>query len=146
MRGNLDRLRQMLINLLLNAIEAAAQGRAQNNLPADVVLEVTGQPPNRLILSVTDSGPGPAESVRGQLFEPFVTEEPDGVGLGLSVVRCDVAREHGGQIDLQRTGDLTALKLRFRRSTRRRGRRASSWQVAHKIDRRCPRRVNFTSR
>jgi signal transduction histidine kinase len=112
LRGNLDRLRQLVINLLMNAIEAAAQGRAQDNRPADVVVELSGQPPNWLVLSVTDTGPGPAESVREQLFEPFVSEKRDGVGLGLSVAR-EVAQEHGGQIEWQRAGNKTRFVVTF---------------------------------
>jgi signal transduction histidine kinase len=112
LRGNLDRLRQLVINLLLNAIEAASQGRAQANTAAEVVVELAEEPPNSLILSVADSGPGPAESVRGQLFEPFVTGKPDGVGLGLSVARA-VAEEHGGHIAWQRTGNRTRFSVTF---------------------------------
>lgn len=104
--GNADRLRQLVINLLLNAIEAAAQGRAQSKTPAEVVVELADGPHDQLVLRVADSGPGPAEAVRGQLFEPFVTEKPDGVGLGLSVAR-EVALEHGGRIDWRRTRDQT---------------------------------------
>ncbi len=118
-RGSLDRLRQLVVNLLLNAIEAAAQGKVGGTVgrpastvkrPAEVVVELAGLPPNQLVLSVTDTGAGPAEGVREQLFEPFVTAKPDGVGLGLSVAR-DVVQEHGGQIEWQRIGNCTRFQV-----------------------------------
>jgi signal transduction histidine kinase len=110
MVGSSDRLRQMVINLLLNAIEAASQGRAQSNAVAEVIVELADERPGRLQLSVADSGPGPAEAVREQLFEPFVTEKPDGVGLGLSVAR-EVAEQHGGTIHWRRVGARTCFTV-----------------------------------
>jgi len=108
--GDAQRLRQLVINLLVNAVEAAAQGKARNGAPAEVVVELAERPPDRIILTISDTGPGPVESVRAKLFEPFVTEKPDGVGLGLSVAR-EVAQEHGGRIEWLRVGDKTRFTV-----------------------------------
>jgi signal transduction histidine kinase len=84
-----DQVRQLLLNLVLNAIEAAgAGGRVQ------IALESTAQ---AAILRVVDSGPGPDRAVLDRLFEPFVTGKPDGIGLGLTVAKR-IAEAHGGTI------------------------------------------------
>jgi signal transduction histidine kinase len=59
---------------------------------------------------VSDTGPGPAEDVQQTLFEPFVTEKPDGVGLGLSVAR-EVAEQHGGHIAWHRADGVTCFTV-----------------------------------
>jgi nitrogen-specific signal transduction histidine kinase len=61
-------------------------------------------------LTVSDSGPGPAGNVRDQLFEPFVSEKPDGVGLGLSVAR-EVVEQHAGRIHWRRVGGMTQFTV-----------------------------------
>jgi signal transduction histidine kinase len=104
--GDPQRLRQLMINLLVNAVEAAALGKARFDAAAEVIVELSDSPPDRIALSVSDTGPGPAESVRTQMFEPFVSGKPDGVGLGLSVAR-EVAEEHGGRIAWRREGNWT---------------------------------------
>ena len=58
------------------------------------------------VLTVADCGAGPAESVRENLFEPFVTEKADGVGLGLSVAR-EMVEQHGGTIHWRRADGMT---------------------------------------
>jgi signal transduction histidine kinase len=104
--GNAAALSQLIINLLLNAIEAAVQGAVQSSVPGRVVVEVTGRAPDAVTLTVSDSGPGPTNIIGEQLFEPFVSEKPDGVGLGLSVAR-DVAEQHAGHIHWQRSNGMT---------------------------------------
>lgn len=110
--GNVAALSQLIINLLLNAIEAAAQGAVQTNAPARVVVEIASPAPDAVTLTVSDSGPGPASKVRDQLFEPFVSEKPDGVGLGLSVAR-EVVEQHAGRIQWQREGGMTQFTVEF---------------------------------
>lgn len=108
LRGDAQQLSQLIINLLLNAIEAAAAGKARDGTPARVSLELTFQQPDRLLLTVSDSGPGPAGHVRDHLFEAFVTEKPDGIGLGLSVAR-QIAEQHGGSIRWSRSATITSF-------------------------------------
>jgi signal transduction histidine kinase len=104
--GNAERLGQMVINLALNAIEAAAVSAAATGVAGRVVIELSRDGSDHVVLTVADSGAGPVESVRESLFEPFVTEKADGVGLGLSVAH-DVVEQHGGTIQWRREGRMT---------------------------------------
>jgi two-component system sensor histidine kinase HydH len=85
-RWSLDggRIRQVVINLVDNAIAAGA--------PVTVAVR-HGR--GRLILEVTDHGPGVPEDDREKIFEPFFTGKTQGTGLGLAVVRRVVELHHG---------------------------------------------------
>jgi signal transduction histidine kinase len=108
--GEATELSQLLINLLVNAIEAAEQGAVRGGAPGVVNIELSHPAANRLALTVSDSGPGPPAAIDDNLFEPFVTAKTDGVGLGLSVAR-EVAQRHGGQIRWRRAGDVTQFTI-----------------------------------
>jgi len=84
-----SQLRQLLLNLLLNALEAAGPG-------GWVRIELSTRP-SEVLLRIVDSGPGVDAAIRDHLFEPFATTKPEGLGLGLSVVR-QVVEAHGGVI------------------------------------------------
>jgi signal transduction histidine kinase len=109
--GEPDSLKQVLLNLLVNAIEAAtnADGSAGT---VRVELERT---PNGTDLRVLDSGPGPTDAMAQRLFEPFATSKPDGTGLGLSVAR-EIAQSHGAELTWQRRQHMTSFELRFHAS------------------------------
>jgi signal transduction histidine kinase len=97
-RGDPDALRQLTVNLVLNAVEAA--GRQNGSRPRiTVALESAGE--GRAALHVRDTGPGPSPEVADRLFEPFVSGKPEGTGLGLYVAR-QVAEDHHGSIAWQR--------------------------------------------
>jgi signal transduction histidine kinase len=86
-----DRIRQVLLNLALNAIEA---------MPGGGRVEIRTSPlPDSVLLTIQDSGPGIPEDLRDHIFEPFVTSKASGTGLGLAVVHNWVTR-HGGTIEL----------------------------------------------
>ncbi len=87
------RLEQVLVNLLQNALEAV------EGVPSpSVALHVeTGADVVRLIVS--DNGPGAPETLRAQLFTPFVTTKPTGLGLGLVISR-DIVSAFGGELTL----------------------------------------------
>lgn len=101
-RGSSDSLGQLLVNLLLNAVEAASRDAPARGT-VRIELRRSG---DRAALAVEDSGPGPAESVHEKLFEPFVTEKPEGTGLGLFVSRR-IAEAHGGSIRWERRDGMT---------------------------------------
>ncbi len=87
--GNRERLRQLLINLLANAVEAGGHGVA-----VDVRLERVAE---GVELVVRDHGPGLPEAFDGRWFEPYMSSKPKGGGLGLAMVQ-KIAEEHGGRI------------------------------------------------
>ncbi|MBP7000172.1 ATP-binding protein [Amaricoccus sp.] len=88
------RLEQILVNLLQNALDAV---RGQPD-PAIRIRLAPG--PERVTITVEDSGPGVPEDVRAQLFLPFTTTKETGLGLGL-VISADLAREFGGELRLE---------------------------------------------
>jgi signal transduction histidine kinase len=104
--GDTSALSQLVINLLLNAIEAATDAAAKSSRTGRVMVTLTEKATGRLALTISDSGDGPADEVREQLFRPFVSKKADGVGLGLWVA-SDVAARHGGRIDWRRSDGMT---------------------------------------
>jgi signal transduction histidine kinase len=105
--GDREALEQLLVNLVLNAVEAAGR---QGEGPAQVSVELVRKPPGRVLLRVGDSGPGPAAGMRQRLFEPFATDKPDGTGLGLYVAR-QVAEAHQGTIGWRREKERTWFEV-----------------------------------
>lgn len=97
-----DQLRHLLVNLVVNAIEAAdAGGWVRVELErADAAI----------VVRVLDSGAGPPPELAGQLFEEFVTTKSEGVGLGLAVARR-TAESHGGSLNFARRGEATCFEL-----------------------------------
>ncbi len=102
--GDPGRLRQVVLNLLVNAAQAQGSG--------EVGLELsTGEGSVRV--RVRDQGPGLSEEVQARLFEPFATGKATGTGLGLAVSRRLVER-HGGTLRLvggAHTGALFEVRL-----------------------------------
>jgi two-component system C4-dicarboxylate transport sensor histidine kinase DctB len=110
--ANQLRLEQVLINLLLNAIDATAT--AGNNL----VCVRTEQRPDSLDIVILDAGTGISEAVAMRLFEPFFTTKTtgEGLGLGLSISRT-IIEEYGGKITFAPRpdgGTVTRLQLPLR--------------------------------
>ena len=75
-----DQLRQLLFNLLQNAIAFAPRGSA-------ITISLYRSHRGTFRLEVSDQGPGAAKEILDSLFEPYVTKRPGGTGLGLSIVR-----------------------------------------------------------
>jgi signal transduction histidine kinase len=89
--GDEPRLRQVLMNLLLNAMDAAGAG-------GWVRLSASASP-EWVELVVEDSGPGIPPEMRVRIFEPFFTTKAAGSGLGLPIVNA-IVTQHGGTISV----------------------------------------------
>jgi two-component system sensor kinase FixL len=84
-------IQQVLLNLIRNAIEAMERE------PVRTLTIVARQVDQSVEISVADTGPGLASEVRAQLFQPFVTTKPDGMGIGLSICRT-IVESHRGRL------------------------------------------------
>ena len=90
--GSGDQLRQVLLNLLLNAVDA---------MPGGGTLTVrTLAGPKVALVEIQDTGVGIPEEIRAHLFEPFFTTKPTGTGLGLSI-SAHIVTQHSGQIEVE---------------------------------------------
>ncbi len=102
--GDSDGLRNALLNLVMNGIEAAGPGGQ---------VEVKAYPENDdVVFEVYDNGPGPPPEIAAQLFEPFVSGKSEGVGLGLAVVR-QTAMQHQGSVMWERIEGKTCFRIRL---------------------------------
>ncbi len=88
-----DRLRQVLMNLIQNAIEAVPDGRAGR---VTIAAPLDGP---ALVLSVADDGVGLTPEVKARIFEPLFTTKKDGTGLGLAIVDS-LVKQQGGTLEV----------------------------------------------
>ncbi len=96
-RADPNYLRQVLVNLVLNAAEASEDG-------SDVVVSLANDSAEGVSLSVTDHGHGVPAAIRDQIWNQFFTTKADGTGLGLSICR-QIVNGHGGTIELTSAAD-----------------------------------------
>jgi signal transduction histidine kinase len=108
--ANPDSLGMVIVNLLLNAIEAAQKQHPVSQEARKVSLELLEGSAGQVEFEVSDSGAGMPDMVAENLFKPFVTTKAEGVGLGLAVAR-QVATEHGGDIYWNRQEGQTRFRL-----------------------------------
>jgi two-component system sensor kinase FixL len=102
-------VQQVVLNLMRNALEAMEQTDRR-----ELLLSTAPAEGGMLAVSVADTGSGIAPDVAAQLFQPFVTTKPQGMGVGLSISRT-IVEAHGGQITVQpnpRGGSIFRFTLR----------------------------------
>ena len=92
-------LQRALLNLLLNAVEAAGQG----DQPGEVLLDLAEVSEEHAVLTIRDNGPGIAPELLDRIFNPFFTTKDTGTGLGLAIVH-QIVESLGGSI---RAGNRT---------------------------------------
>jgi len=88
---NRIQIQQVLVNLIRNAIEAMDGGRGQ------ITVETRLTAPDTIEISVADNGPGLPAKLNGDVFKPFVTTKPQGMGVGLAICQS-IIEAHGGRI------------------------------------------------
>ena len=112
------RIRQILNNLLVNALEAL-DGVVRAIPEVDISTRLERSSGNEYahgVITVCDNGPGFPHEFMGRIFDPYVTSKPKGTGLGLAIVKKNV-EEHGGRIDadnLQEGGARVRVTLPLR--------------------------------
>jgi signal transduction histidine kinase len=92
--GDRIQLHQCMLNLLMNALDAVAENKSSHR---EVAIRIAPEQAGWVGVSVSDNGIGIDPSIAGQLFEPFVTTKPKGMGLGLLVTRS-IVENHGGKV------------------------------------------------
>jgi PAS domain S-box-containing protein len=91
--GDPVQLQQVLINLVMNAIEAM---RTYTDGKREIVVR-SAKNPDTVLVQVQDSGPGMEPGVADRIFEPFFTTKAEGIGMGLSISRS-IIESHGGRL------------------------------------------------
>lgn len=99
-----QQIRQALVAVLINAIEAVSQEGA-------IRVTTRADAGSGVVVEVADNGPGMDEETRKHIFEPFYTTKEGGAGLGLAVV-FGIIRSHGGKIEVE-SGPGSGTTVRF---------------------------------
>jgi len=99
--GDANRLQQVVLNLLSNALDAVGQARRNGKAAAGHVVVRTWKQGADACLSVTDDGTGISEDARAKVFDAFFTTKERGKGTGLGLaVSTGIVRDHGGKLEL----------------------------------------------
>ncbi len=106
--GDDEALRQVVENLLINAIEAVRRPEITDKR-IRVELQVSDA---TAVLAVGDTGAGPSPALAAALFEPLVTDKPSGTGLGLALVR-EIVHTHSGTVAWRRDTNWTWFEIRL---------------------------------
>jgi C4-dicarboxylate-specific signal transduction histidine kinase len=113
-------LQQILVNLLLNGIEAVTTGAGPSDQSPSIESPPTESPRrvglsiertgSSAVVSVRDTGAGPDANIAGTMFQPLISDKADGAGLGLAVAR-EIAEHHGGRLTWKRVDEETSFEL-----------------------------------
>jgi signal transduction histidine kinase len=90
-------LKEVLVNLIVNACDAMGEGGKIMITEEDGVAERIGR---AILIQVADTGPGIPETIHDKIFQPFFTTKEEGTGLGLSIA-ARIVEEHGGHLEFQ---------------------------------------------
>jgi signal transduction histidine kinase len=92
--GLSDQLRQVILNLFLNAVEAMPQGGCL------AIQTISLAEQKEVLISVEDTGPGIDPQILPQIFDAFITNKITGTGLGLTITK-DIVQQHNGRIEAE---------------------------------------------
>jgi C4-dicarboxylate-specific signal transduction histidine kinase len=92
--GDRIQLQQVVINLLMNGVEAMA---SITDRPRELVIRSQPHEGGQVLVAVLDSGIGIDSDTAEQLFSAFFTTKPSGMGMGLSISRS-IIKAHGGRL------------------------------------------------
>ena len=106
-----DRIKQAILNICLNAIEAIRDDQANNLQKKYHIIISVLENEKDFVISIKDNGPGIEKDVLRRIFDPYFTTKREGTGLGLINV-CKILEAHGGSIEVEsEKGQGTLFKL-----------------------------------
>ncbi len=111
--ANVDRINQIILNLIINATHAI-KDKGQNYF-GNLLIETYEEKPY-VVFKITDDGIGIPEENMSHIFNPFFTTKPQGVGtgLGLHIVYDIVVTQHSGKIDVEsKVGEGTTFTIKL---------------------------------
>jgi len=106
-RADREKLRQVLVNLIENAMDALGNGGAEKHLAVGVA-----RVGSSACLRVADDGPGIPPDAQARIFDPFVSLKPSGTGLGLAIAKRTIDA-HGGSISVTSRPGATTFEIRL---------------------------------
>ncbi len=105
-----EQIKQVLLNLIINAVEASPPG-------STVTVSAVAHP-DRVSIAVSDEGCGISDQDHNQIFDPFFTTKQDGTGLGLAIASMIIG-QHGGQLAAEKNPDRgMTFRLELSRGTK----------------------------
>lgn len=108
--GDMEKLKQVVLNLVVNALDAMPEG--------GVLRACAGVSGPEAWISIGDTGPGIAPTILAEIFDPFFTTKAAGTGLGLAIVR-KLVDQHGGHVDVDTRPTVgTTVRVRLPRFMR----------------------------
>ena len=102
-------IEQVIVNLVKNAIEAM---QVLDKNARRLTLKTNICHDSGIFVSVRDSGPGISDYEAGKIFEPFYTTKPEGMGMGLAIIRS-IIDSHGGELDVQANESEAGTTFKF---------------------------------
>lgn len=93
-RGDMVQLQQVILNLVMNAIEAMSE---MGNNPRGLIISTFTQSDQTVFIQVEDTGPGISDQIKDRIFDAFYTTKQDGMGMGLAICRS-IVEMHSGKL------------------------------------------------